>query len=127
MSPPNTILDIEDIPSEEDEDYVPEQPSKSNKAAKRRRRDDAGSSASSSESDSDEENVEANTPRKRSRSVEDETIEKRTAREKKEADQAWKKFLEEEDGPKELVKDSIPPAEELVEIRRPRKFAGEII
>lgn len=121
---------------EEDEYFVPEAPKKrgarqiEGKAAaagsKRTREGSAGSqSGSGSESDTEDEELELEQGESKRLRLEQEEAEEE--RRRKEAEENYKTLLHEKDEPPTATSASSAPKPLMVEVRRPRMFAGQLI
>ncbi len=143
MAPPRTLADLaadDDASDPEDGDYVPAAPkvrARKGAGTASRKRDRAGSASGSDSSDGEDSSNEVDVPdAKRGRvdgnQVQAETEEERRERRRKE-DEKWKAQLEGGDeggGSKPVEGQEAGRAvvdEEMVEIRKPRKFAGEVV
>lgn len=115
-----TLLDQIDDLSEDDADFVP--PVKSPRTSKRRRSQSPDSDTSSSDSQEQSDH-----PSKRVKSVPEDDIERQRKAEQAKRDLRTILGVEEEAKREREVGLQMKGGEELVEVRRPRFFAGETL
>jgi hypothetical protein len=117
---------------EEDDEFVPEVPKKRTAKGKtgprgtgaKRARTDEADSQSESESDTEDEDEDLELEQGEAKKLRLEQEEAEEERRKKEAEENYKNLLEGEDEPAHT---STAPKKRMVEVRRPRMFAGQII